>query len=277
MRWVRDYRSRPDSLVLFQIFQRFAPLTDHRGLIWRHSVLEDACLQCHLLPGPRRGSFLAVRHGPRRELHTPLLHVEGQIEASFPDQLPIDDWLAKGTVWWLRNLGSVLLDNPLRLHLFHGLLELDRVRYPEVLEAVAYHPIVPLVDGSWISLRELRKFPVAYRARPVPGMALPGWLDECPVVQEVGSYARLDEFLDQPLQEAGGHGPEQAKSAVADSPPAWSYDLTIRWGNVRLSALKYQDGNCFWIWGEHGPFLFWPLFDEAPVRPSCRGLLEDRP
>ena len=259
--WVRDYRSPLKSLALFQVYQRFAPLTDFQGPIWRYQVEEDVCLQCYLLPGARSGSFLHIRRRPTLEITPPLLHIEGQLEAAFPDQLPLLDWLAQGTTWWLRHLGSVDVDPALRLELFSSLLDLDRERFPELFQAVAYHPIVPLCDGSWISLQTLCDAPLAYRARPQEGLTTPGWIHGGPVVQDLLSFGRLEKFLEHPLQEL----PQPEPPSRPPPPPTWSYTLPTTSGPAVLSPLKYDDGNCFWLFGEHGPFLFEPLFPGIPV------------
>lgn len=223
------------------------------------------------MPGARQGSFLHVRRGETREICPPLLHIEGQLEAPFPDELPLLDWLAQGTLWWLRNLGSLLVDRALRWDLFHSLLELDRTRYPELLDAVAYHPIVPLCDGSWISLQKLREYPVAYQAVVSPGESLPGWLDQCPVVYSGGSFARLNEFLSQPLLDAtelceGARAFRQwREQPVHPGTEGWSYPLKTPLGTVRLGRrLGHCDGNCVWILSGQ-VYQSRPLFDDLPL------------
>lgn len=183
--WVRDLKSPPQALALFQIYHRFAPLTSFSGPIWRYQVDQDVSLQAFLMPGQSHGSFLHLRRGPTLTLRPPLMRIEGQLEALFPSELPLLDWMAQGTRWWLRNLGSVDLDNPMRLGLLHGLAEMDRSAFPDLDAAVAYHPIVPLCDGSWLSLEELRKYARVYSAE-VKGMAAqPGWHGDSPIVQSL--------------------------------------------------------------------------------------------
>jgi len=262
MSWVRNYRSPPNSLVLFQVYQRFAPITDFRGPVWRYQVEEDVCLQCHLLPAARRGSFLHIRRQPTLAITPPLLHIEGQMEAAFPDQLPLLEWLAQGTVWWLRNLGSVDVDPALRMLLFSSLLDLDQQRFPRLFEAVAYHPIVPLCDGRWISLQTLRQAPCAYLARPQQGVSLPGYVDGGPVVQHLLGFERLQEFLDQPLHPLPLL--DQTPPTLPP-PPAWSYSLPTTCGPALLSPLKYRDGNCLWLFREHDWYVFGPLFPGIPI------------
>jgi len=198
--WVRDYRSPPKALALFQVYHRFAPLTDFSGPIWRIQVEEDACMQCYLLRGQSLGSSLEVRRGPTLAVQPPLLRIEGQLESLFPQELPIQGWIAQGTRWWLRNIGSVLVDKPMRLDLLNGLLEMDRAAYPELEAAIAYHPIVPLRDGSWRSLEELRKYARVFVGEALPDRPQSGWHEGYPVVQKGGWAKPLQALLTQTLE-----------------------------------------------------------------------------
>lgn len=238
--WVRDLKSPPQALALFQVYHRFAPLTSFSGPIWRYQVDQDVSLQAFLMPGQSHGSFLHLRRGPTLTLRPPLMRIEGQLEALFPSELPLLDWIAQGTRWWLRNLGSVDLDNPMRLGLLNGLAELDRSAFPDLDAAVAYHPIVPLCDGSWLSLEELRKFARVYAAE-VKGMAAqPGWKGDYPIVQSLVAKS-LASLLSVELEVL-----EPDQPATRER---WSYLLALSRGSAALTLSKDEDGFSSWIFG----------------------------
>ena len=258
MMWVRDLKSPPQALALFQIYHRFAPLTSFSGPTWRYQVDQDVSLQAFLMPGQSHGSFLHLRRGPTLTLRPPLMRIEGQLEALFPSELPLLDWMAQGTRWWLRNLGSVDLDNPMRLGLLHGLAEMDRSAFPELDAAVAYHPIVPLCDGSWLSLEELRKYARVYSAE-VKGMAAqPGWHGDFPIVQSLVAKS-LASLLSVELEVLENDQPATLKR--------WSYLLALPRGSAELTLSTDEDGFSTWILGpphQPGGYFIERIF-EAPA------------
>ena len=254
--WLRDFRSPPKALALFQVYHRFAPLTDFRGLTWRIQVEEDVCLQAFLVAGPPQGSFLHVRRGTTLELQPPLLRIEGQLESLFLNELPLESWIARGTRWWLRNLGSVLVDKPLRLTLLNALVDMDRTRFPELESAIAYHPIIPLVNGDWISLDQLRTYSQVFQSQSWTK----GWHGGVPVVQAGGAMDRIQELLDAPVSNLEGQNTPE--------PIHWSYALETDAGRVTLSLLgsDYKRSSN-WIVGDPRQPHFragW-LFDENPL------------
>jgi hypothetical protein len=240
MMWVRDLKSPPQALALFQVYHRFAPLTDFSGPIWRCQVDHDVSLQAFLMPGQSHGSFLHLRRGPTLNLRPPLLRIEGQLESLFPAELPLQEWLAQGTRWWLRNLGSPDLDNPMRLGLLHGLAEMDRAAFPELDEAVAYHPVVPLCDGSWLSLEELRKYARVYSAQAGGMTAQPGWHEGYPIVQSLVARS-LTRLLSLELEVLENERPEAEER--------WAFPLRLPRGRAELTLAKDEDGWSSWILG----------------------------
>ena len=268
--WLRDFRSPPKALALFQVYHRFAPLTDFRGLTWRVQVDQEVSMQAFLVAGPPQGSFLHVRRGPTLELQPPLLRIEGQLEGLFPNELPIDSWIARGTRWWLRNLGSVLVDKPLRLTLLNALVDMDRLAYPELESAIAYHPIIPLVNGDWISLDQLRTYPQVFQSRSWSR----GWHGGVPVIQTGGALDQIGELLDQPVVSLEGQPMEE--------PKRWYYQLETEWGQLTLMLLGRGDrGLSTWVLGRPAEphFRVATLFDNNPLALSLtcdyRGAMPD--
>lgn len=254
--WVRDFRSPSKALALFQVYHRFAPLTDFRGLIWRIQVEQDVCLQAYLVAGPSQGSFVHVRRGPTLEFTPPLMRIEGQLESLFLNEVPLEAWIARGTRWWLRNLGSVLVDKPLRLTLLNGLVDMDRAAYPELESAIAYHPIIPLVDGSWISLDQLRSYSQVFQS----DSWTKGWHGGVPVLQSGGAMDQIQELIDQPVLSL--QGPK------SDEILRWSYTLETDYGPATLTNHGPQHQNMSsWILGNpRAPdFCCEPLFDDSPL------------
>lgn len=254
--WVRDFRTPPKALALFQVYHRFAPLSDFRGLTWRIQVEEDVCLQAFLVAGPSQGSFLHVRRRPTLELTPPLMRIEGQLESPFWNELPVQAWIARGTRWWLRNLGSVLVDKPLRLTLLNGLVDMDRAIYPELESAIAYHPIIPLVNGDWISLDQLRSYSQVYQSDGWPR----GWHDGVPVIQTGGALDHIQDLIDQPVLSL--QGPKTNEII------RWSYNLETDYGPATLThygSQHYRKSN--WILGrpEAPDFCSATLFDDSPL------------
>lgn len=254
--WLRDFRSPPKALALFQVYHRFAPLTDFRGLTWRIQVDQDVCMQAFLVAGPPQGSFLHVRRGPTLVLQPPLLRIEGQLEAPYLNELPLEAWIAQGTRWWLRNLGSVLVDKPLRLTLLNALVDMDRSLYPELEAAIAYHPIIPLVNGDWISLEQLRTYPQVFQSRSWAK----GWHGGVPVIQTGGALDQIQELLDQPV--VALEGPPRAE------PKRWYYPLDTEVGQLTLTLLGQQHTpSSNWVIGRSSEphFRVTPLFDDNPL------------
>lgn len=251
--WLRDFRSPPKALALLQVYHRFAPLTDSRGLTWRIQVEQDVCLQAFLVAGPPQGSFLHVRRGPTLELQPPLLRIEGQLESLFLNELPLESWIAQGTRWWLRNLGSVLVDKPLRLTLLNALIDMDRARYPELESAIAYHPVIPLVNGDWISLDQLRTYSQIFQSK---GWTK-GWHGGVPVVQVGGA---IQELIDVPVVALEGPPPNEIIR--------WSYSLDTSMGRAVLTNLgpEYYRLSSWVLGNPNEPdFCCEPLFDDNPL------------
>ena len=254
--WLRDFRSPPKALALFQVYQRFAPLTDFRGLTWRLQVEQDVCMQAYLVSGPSQGSFLHVRRGQTLDLTPPLMRIEGQLEAPFVNELPLLAWIVQGTRWWLRNLGSVLVDKPLRVTLLNGLLEMDREAFPELESAIAYHPVVPLVDGSWISLDQLRTYPKVFQSRNWSK----AWHEGMPVLQSDGSVEQIGAIIGAPIKSLSKEGPPD--------PVRWHFCLATSCGSATLNLLGSQlTGLSGWILGNpHAPnFYCQSIFQDNPL------------
>lgn len=132
-RWSRKTQHPPNSLAYFQVYgSETAPPTDYPGPVWRYHVSEDVKLECHLMPILDEPSFLTRRQKPPMQVFPPLFKVVGQLKADQPDIFPIGEWLAQGTLWWLRQLSTTQVTGLLAYLLLIGHGHLDRARYPQM-------------------------------------------------------------------------------------------------------------------------------------------------
>lgn len=130
----------PNSLAYFQVYGSGPepPATDCPGPIWRYRVPYEVKLECHMLPVLDQPSFLTVPKRASIQVYPPLFQVSGQIEADQSEELPVDEWMAQGTLWWLKRLGAVQVAGLLAYMLLIGHDRLDRQRYPEIDGALSF-------------------------------------------------------------------------------------------------------------------------------------------
>lgn len=123
----------PNSLAYFQIYgQESPPATNYSGPVWRYQVPYDVKLECHMLPVLDEPSFLTRSNAPAVRVHPPVFQVAGQLRGEWPESLPVGEWLAQGTLWWLRQLGKPQVTGLLAYLLLVGHGRLDRIRFPEI-------------------------------------------------------------------------------------------------------------------------------------------------
>lgn len=198
--WQRNPPVPPDSLALFQVYERFAPSTPFRGLVWRNQVAEPVTLECHLLPRRAEGSFLHLRRGPTMSLSSPLLRVEGQIDWPFPlEQLPLGQWLVEGTLFWLNRVGRGDLPVPVRYALARAFIDLNEVQYPSLFEALRKQRLMLLCNGEWRSLEELLALERVYGYPLKEGEVHSGWDGPVPILNIGGELAGYQRFFGFPL------------------------------------------------------------------------------
>ena len=137
--WKRKPAHPPNSLAYFQVYgDGPEPQSNYPGPIWRYQVPYDVKLECHLLPVVDDPSYLTLPKQPPLRVYPPVFKVAGQIKADQPEALPIDEWLAQGTLWWLRRLGKPQVVGFLAFLLVAGHAQLDRQRYPEIDQAFSF-------------------------------------------------------------------------------------------------------------------------------------------
>lgn len=134
--WVPKRRHPPESLAFFQVYGDAPPATDYPGPVWRHQVEEKVKMECHLMPVLDEPSFLTVPGAAKLEVFPPLFQVAGQLQAERPETLPVSDWLNRGTLWWLRQLGTAQVTGLMAYLLLTAHGHLDRQRFPEMDRAL---------------------------------------------------------------------------------------------------------------------------------------------
>ena len=190
--WLRDFRPEGRALALFQVFERFPHLLAFDGYCWRHQCETSISLSAFLLEGDPSNSLLHIRLRESISLCPPLFRVQAQAEGTGLEARVVEDWIAQGTIAWLRQLGSVSITGVLRYSLFTALEGLDRQRYPKVLETLAQLPIIPLGNGEWLELRQIYTFERVFSCAQANGL---GWKEGVPVLQSTGQYSQLSKFL----------------------------------------------------------------------------------
>lgn len=252
--WTRDFRSPGEAFALFQIYDRFAPLTPFCGFVWRYQVDEPISLQCYLLEGDQEQSIIHCRRGPSVPVLPPLFQVVGQADCAHLDPTQLEAWVEQGTVVWLRQLGSPTVSGVLRYSLFTGMCRLDREKYPAVFSALKELPLIPLRNGDWMGLDELQEHATVFFVRGEPVAGLPGWWQSSPVVLAEGQYAAFRDLLPShvDVQEIQ---PEVLRPLPKEFPrhigPMHrvifeSYLPNTKLGLVRIGLRKSQDKVCQW-------------------------------
>lgn len=149
----------PNSLAYFQIYPSGSEPTHHyNGPVWSYGVAQEVKLECHLLPVLDQPSFLTVPRKPSLQVHPPVFQVSGQIRAARPEELPVDEWLAQGTLWWLKRLGKAQVTGLLAYMLLIGYQRLDHLRFPEIEQTMGF------------LLSEHRPAPAPTATPPVPAV-----------------------------------------------------------------------------------------------------------
>ncbi len=187
--WKRKPAHPPNSLAYFQVYgDGPEPPSDYPGPVWRCQVPHEVKLECHLLPVVDEPSFLTLPKRPLLRVHPPVFKVAGQLKAERPETLPIDDWLAQGTLWWLKHLGKPQVAGFLAFLLMAGHAQLDRQRFPEIDQAFSFllPAAAPKPAPPPLPLVVVAQQPVRPRLRP--------W-GKFPITLELGP-ARV-QFLDR--------------------------------------------------------------------------------
>ena len=137
--WQRRPAHPPNSLAYFQVYSSGRePIHQYGGPVWSYGVAQDVKLECHLLPVLDQPSFLSLPKKGSLQVYPPVFQVSGQIRAEKPEELSVDDWLAQGTLWWLKQLGRAQVTGLLAYMLLVGYQRLDHRRFPEIEQTMGF-------------------------------------------------------------------------------------------------------------------------------------------